>query len=153
MEHVRTQDLSSDLGFSALPVADTAAPILTMRMGRAANSCFVFTQSQEVSSGWCIQHPRTTIEWVRTGLWPPPNPLEGTRFGSDATRIKISPFVVHKRSHLLFNGKTLCWCSACFPLSLPSQSPLFPVSSVRIATDFMYQIKTTHFSSWKCIPV
>ena len=36
---------SSDLGFSALPVGDTAAPILiNAGMGRATNVYFVFTQ-------------------------------------------------------------------------------------------------------------
>ena len=53
---------SSDLGFSALPVADTAAPILTNAgMGRAANSCFVFTQVKEFLLAGAAQHPRTTV--------------------------------------------------------------------------------------------
>lgn len=135
---------SSDLGFSALPVADTAAPILTNAgMGRAANSCFVFTQVKGFLLAGAAQHPRTTVSGWGLGcsphLTPWRAPLGQMQLAHLRSHLSLFP---QKRSHLLFNRKTLCWCSACFhSFFTHSQSPLFPVFFSQIATIFMCQIK------------
>ena len=57
---------SSDLGFSALPVADTAAPILTNAgMGRATSSYFVFIQIKGFLLAGAAQQPRNTQFYLK----------------------------------------------------------------------------------------